>query len=180
MSVNTYMLFIFQAFASCRLFVLTAKVPTRVSLFFTVSCYLRFVTQNLIKELNSHNEMTGHNINNLVNILDHGTGWLLNCSDALFNNNLGLGAAYDTCYYGKTLSSCVLIMLVVFLQVDQHFHYLDIQGIESRKPNQVCVMESFSSMYHSLPYVWQMFTKSAIYRKIWFVWFICWQMLHLL
>lgn len=74
MSVNTYMLFIFQAFASCRLFVLTAKVPTRVSLFFTVFCYLRLVTQNLIKEKNSHNEMTRHDIINLVNILDHGTG----------------------------------------------------------------------------------------------------------
>ncbi|KAK8386963.1 hypothetical protein O3P69_017970 [Scylla paramamosain] len=38
-------------------------------------------------------------------------------------------------------ASCRLFVLTakVPTRVDQHFHYLDIQGIESRKPNQLCL-----------------------------------------
>ncbi|KAL7637106.1 UNVERIFIED_CONTAM: hypothetical protein RMT77_012864 [Armadillidium vulgare] len=38
-------------------------------------------------------------------------------------------------------STCRLFVLTLKIptRVDQHFHYLDIQGIESRKPNQLCL-----------------------------------------
>lgn len=38
-------------------------------------------------------------------------------------------------------ASCRLFVLTAKIptRVDQHFHYLDIQGIESRKPNQLCL-----------------------------------------
>lgn len=38
-------------------------------------------------------------------------------------------------------ASCRLFVLTVKVptRVDQHFHYLDVQGIESRKPNQLCL-----------------------------------------
>lgn len=42
------------------------------------------------------------------------------------------------------------LSLSLSFQVDQHFHYLDIQGVESRKPNQVSVQTvSFRSFLSS-------------------------------
>ncbi|CAL4061396.1 unnamed protein product, partial [Meganyctiphanes norvegica] len=41
----------------------------------------------------------------------------------------------------KAFTSCRLFVLTVKIptRVDQHFHYLDVQGIESRYPNQLCL-----------------------------------------